>query len=87
MIVESKFPPGTPVRVREVTRMRDDDFVTETVGVVVSWGDKPTGSWYAHGKNDKLWLRRLTLRKADGELTTVVVDDQTYVAKLEAAKS
>lgn len=83
-IVEAKFPPGTPVCVRQVTRMRADDFVTETVGVIESWEDKPTGSWYAHGKDDKLWLRRLTLRKADGEITQIVVDDQTHIAKLEA---
>jgi len=83
-IVESRFPPGTPVCVREVTRLRDDSYEAETIGVVESWSVKPTGSWYAHGKDKRLWLRRLTLRKPDGELTQIVVDDYTYIAKLEA---
>lgn len=83
--VAAKFPPGTPVCVRQVTRMRAENFETEVVGVVEAWEDKPTGSWYAHGQDHKLWLRRLKLRKADGEITLIVVDDQTYLAKLEAA--
>jgi len=85
--VAAKFPPGTPVCVRQVTRMRAEDFETETVGVVETWEDLPTGSWYAHGKDHKLWLRRLKLRKSDGEISVIVVDDQTYLAKLEAASS
>jgi len=45
----------------------------------------PTGSWFARGKDDRLWLKRLRLRKADGETTVLVVDDGTSIAKLEAA--
>ncbi len=83
-LVEAKFPVGTPVCVRQVTRMRSEDFASEVVGVVESWEDKPTGSWHAAGKDHKLWLRRLKLRKADGECSLIVVDDETYIAKLEA---
>ncbi len=85
--VAAKFPPGTPVCVRQVTRMRTGDFESEVVGVVEAWEDQPTGSWYAHGKDSKLWLRRLKLRKSDGEISLIVVDDETYIAKLEAASS
>ena len=85
--VEAKFPPGTPVCVREVTRMRAEDLESEVIGVVEAWEDQPTGSWHAHGKDSKLWLRRLKLRKSDGEISLIVVDDQTYIAKLEAASS
>jgi len=85
--VAAKFPPGTPVCVRQVTRMRAEDFETEVVGVVEAWEHRPTGSWFAHGKNHKLWLKRLKLRKSDGEITALVIDDQTYIAKREAAKT
>ncbi len=85
MLIETQFPVGTPVCVRQVTRMRGEDFEAEVVGVVESWEDKPTGSWYADGRDHKLWLRRLMLRKADGERTLLVVDDETYIAKLEAS--
>lgn len=81
--VEEMFPQGTPVRVRQVTRRRDGSYRAESVGVVEAWENRPTGSWYAHGKNDKLWLKRLKLRRADGEVTLLVIDDATSIAKLE----
>ncbi len=59
----------------------------EVAGTVVDWVVRPTGSWFAHGKHDKLWLKRLVLRKVDGEETLLIVDDSTQIAKLEAAKS
>jgi hypothetical protein len=86
MVIESLFAAGTPVRVQQRIRRSGQDIVTETFGVVESWGELPTGSWFAHGKNDKLWLKRLCLRKADGEQTMLVIDQDTAIAKLEAVK-
>jgi hypothetical protein len=83
---ESMFPPGTPVCVRQTVRRRDQSYQAEVVGVVEAWEDLPTGSWHAHGRNDKLWLKRLKLRKADGELTLLVIDDSTEIARLEPAR-
>jgi len=85
--IESQFPPGTPVCVRATVRRRDHDSVAEVVGVVESWDVLSTGSWYAHGKNHKLWLPRLKLRKADGEMTLLVIDNATEIARLEAVAS
>jgi len=82
---ESDFPPGTPVCVTETTRHRDESIETRVVGVVQEWEELPTGSWFVHGKNDKLWLKRLRLKKADGEITLLVIDDGTTIARLEAA--
>ena len=84
-VYEAAFPPGTPVCVTETTLLRDQPIETRIIGVVQEWEDMPTGSWYARGKNDKLWLKRLRLRKADGEITLLVVDDGTAIARLEAA--
>jgi hypothetical protein len=86
-VMEARFPPGTPVCVRETIERRGEATEVETVGVVESWEDLPTGSWYAHGKNDRLWLQRLKLRKADGEITLLVVDNRTAIAKLEPLKA
>lgn len=86
MTPESLFPPGTPVRVTQTIARRDGDYHAEVVGVVEAWQDRPTGSWYAHGRHDKLWLRRLSLRQHDGELTVLVVDDGTTIARLEPAQ-
>ena len=82
-MMESQFPPGTPVCVRQVVEHRIQDIETEVVGVIEAWTDEPTGAWHAHGKQHKLWLKRLKLRKSDGELVVLVVDDGTSIAKLE----
>jgi len=82
---EVEFPPGTPVRVRSHTQRRGRSLEAEVVGVVESWEILPTGSWFSHGKKDRLWLRRLKLRKVDGEITFLVIDDGTSVARLEPA--
>ncbi len=82
---ETLFPPGTPVCVKQRVCRREGDIEVEVVGVVEGWEEAPTGSWYAHGRGARLWLKRLRLRKADGELTLLVVDDSTQIAKLEVA--
>ncbi len=93
---QSLFPPGTPVCVRQVVVRRGEPLVAETVGVVEAWSEEPTGSWHAHGKEPqsgpavaewrgrKLWLDRLRLRKVDGEVALLVIDDATQIARLEA---
>lgn len=77
------FPPGTPVRVVQRIERRGKPYESEVVGMVESWENQPTGSWFAHGKNDRLWLQRLRLRKADGEATVLVIDDHTSIARIE----
>ena len=84
---ESHFPTGTRVRVEQVIDYRSDPVTSETTGVVEAWEELPTGSWHAHGKNSKLWLTRLKLRKKDGELTLLVIDDRTTITRLETESS
>ena len=81
------FPPGTPVCVRQTVERRGRPIEAEVIGVVEAWAELPTGSWYAHSPKGKLCLTRLKLRKADGEITLLVIDDSTTIAKLEAAPS
>ncbi len=83
---ETDFPPGTPVRVKQVTERRGRPLEAEVVGVVEAWEELPTGCWYAYGKQGKLWLKRLKLRKVDGEVSLLVIDRGTHIAKLEAAR-
>ena len=80
---DSQFPPGTPVRVRQSIVLRGRNSEAEAVGVIDAWEELPTGSWYAHGKDHKLWLQRLKLRKVDGEITLLIVDNNTSIAALE----
>lgn len=66
--------PGQRVRVVQTVDTREGPWRTEVEGEVVSCRPQPTGSWFAHGKNDKLWLQRLRLRRADGELIDLVLE-------------
>ena len=87
MMYESHFPPGTQVKVEQIIDHRSDPITSETIGVVEAWEELPTGSWHAHGKDGKLWLSRLKLRKEDGELTLLVIDDSTTITRLETESS
>ena len=71
--------PGATVRVTQQIAARDHTWTSDIRGTVVDFTQKQTGSWYAHSKDDKLWLDRLTLRKDDGELTTLILDDYSRV--------
>lgn len=65
--LDLRLKPGQRVRVRQTIRTREGDWQTELEGEVVVCEPRPTGSWFAHGKNDRLWLARLILCKSDGE--------------------
>jgi hypothetical protein len=82
--MNTKLIPGTQVRVIQQIAALDHSFSSEIRGTVVDFSQQETGSWYAHGKDDKLWLDRLTLRKADGELITLNLDKYSVV-ELEPA--
>jgi len=65
---------GQTVKVIQQIVQRDEVWSLETLGEVVKVEQSKTGSWYAHGKDDKLWLDRLHLRKDDGEIVVCNLD-------------
>src|SRR5690242_16101319 len=77
--------PGARVKVVQQIAARDYAWTSEVVGTVVEYRQKQTGSWYAHSKDDKLWLDRLLIRKDDGELTTLNLDDYSHIEILSDA--
>lgn len=77
--------PGQRVRIVQRIARREGDWMVEVCGEVLSVDEQPTGSWYAHAKDDKLWLRRVRLRKDDGDITTLTVDQHTDVQVLPSA--
>ena len=78
---------GQRVRIYQEIDRREGNWQHEVMGTVVSAEAEKTGSWHAAGKDDKLWLNRIRLRKDDGELTTVVVDQHSRVEVLGEAAS
>ena len=77
--IRTKLVSGADVTVTQQIAARDYTWTSEVRGTVVRYDQQQTGSWYAHSKNDKLWLDRLTLRKSDGELTTLNLDEYSVV--------
>jgi hypothetical protein len=73
-VIRNPLRPGTRVRVTQQIAARHYSLASEVRGTVVLHEQKATGSWYAHSKDDKLWLDRLLIRKDDGELTTLNLD-------------
>lgn len=82
--LRKQLVPGAKVKVLQQIAARDYSWNSEISGTIVEFKQEQTGSWYAHSKDDKLWLDRLTLRKPDGELTTLNLDGFSVV-KIESA--
>lgn len=77
--IRRQLTPGAQVTVTQQVPHRDRVWVTSVSGTVVSFEQRPTGSWFAHAKDKRLWLDRLVLRKPDGELTTLSLDQYSRV--------
>jgi len=73
--IRKQIVPGAMVEVTQQIPHRDRVWTQVVRGTVISYQQKQTGSWFAHSKNDRLWLDRLVIRKEDGELTTLILDE------------
>jgi hypothetical protein len=71
--------PGVRVRVTQQIAARHYALTSEIRGTILEYNQKSTGSWYAHSKDDRLWLDRLLIKKDDGELTTLNLDEYTRI--------
>lgn len=85
--LRSRLAPGAKVRVTQQIAARDYTWTSDVAGTVLEYRQKQTGSWYAHSKDDKLWLDRLLIRKDDGELTTLNLDEFSVVEIVQNAPS
>ncbi len=54
-----------------------------TCGKVVRLEQGKTGSWFAHAKDDKLWLDRLIIEKDNGEIAAINLDQYTHIEVLD----
>jgi|TARA_B100000959_G_scaffold169856_1_gene177861 hypothetical protein len=70
---------GTRVRVTQQTPLRDRTWTESVEGAVVRFRQATTGSWFAHARDDKLWLDRLELRLDDGELVVLNLDQFSVI--------
>ena len=77
--IRKRIKEGAVVRVTQQIAARHYAWPTVVEGTIVEYAQRQTGSWYAHSRGEKLWLDRLVLRKADGEISTLNLDEFSSV--------
>jgi len=70
---------GMRIRVTQQVMRGANSSTVSVEGEVLRVGQQKTGSWFAHAKDKKLWLDRVELRRDDGELVTVNLDQYSVV--------
>ncbi|MDG2199855.1 MAG: hypothetical protein P8K80_01565 [Phycisphaerales bacterium] len=73
------YQQGTRVRVTQQTPLRDRTWSEVVEGEVMRCRQSKTGSWFAHAKDDQLWLDRMELRLDDGELAVLNLDQYSVI--------
>lgn len=76
---QSLYKPGQRVRVTQQTPRQSGSLTIAVEGVVVKFEQQKTGSWFAHARDNKLWLDRLEIRRDDGEQIVVNLDQYSRV--------
>ena len=71
--------PGQRIRVTQQMPLRDDTWSNVVEGEVTRYRQAKTGSWFAHAKDDQLWLDRLELQLDDGEIVTLNLDQYSVI--------
>ena len=80
----ASYSPGTKVRVTQQVPRLTGVMVTTVEGAVMKYEQAKTGSWYAHSRDHKLWMDRLTVRKNDGEIVVCNLDQYSSVEMIGA---
>ncbi|QDU72003.1 hypothetical protein [Mucisphaera calidilacus] len=81
---QDQFEPGTRVTVTQQIVSRSLPMSQPVTGTVVRYEQSRTGSWFAHAKDNQLWLDRLVLRMDDGETVVLNLDAYSHVARADA---
>lgn len=84
-LLNEMFEAGQRVRITQQVPRQSGTHTITVEGTVLRFGQATTGSWFAHSKDKKLWLDRLELKKDDGELVVVNLDQYSRVEILAAA--
>ena len=74
-----RLVPGATVEVVQQILHGDDVWTTSVRGTVLAYEQQPTGAWFAHARDDKLWLDRLVICKDDGEISVLNLDQYAVV--------
>ena len=84
-ITPDTLAPGSRVRITKQVARQGTALTNAVEGTVVKAQQRKTGSWFAHSKDDRLWLDRLEITKDDGEVYICNVDAHTVIEVLAAS--
>ena len=76
--------PGARVRVTQQLPPRDQAWANTVEGVITRYQQAKTGSWFAHARDDQLWLDRLELELDDGEVVVLNLDRYSVIEEIQA---
>ena len=83
MTLHSTVPqPGARVRVTQQLAQRDRVWTNTVEGTLMRYQQSKTGSWFAHAKDDTLWLDRIEIKLDDGELTILNLDQYSVIEEI-----
>ena len=74
--------PGARVRVTQQLPLRDQAWASTVEGIITRYQQAKTGSWFAHARDDQLWLDRLELELDDGEVVVLNLDRYTVIEEI-----
>ncbi len=78
-----QFLPGTRVRVTQHVRVGHRRWLTQIEGVVIGEGRRPVGGIEMGGKAAYCRQPTLMLKRDDGEITELAVDEHTQVESIK----
>jgi hypothetical protein len=77
-----RYAPGARLRVTQYVRVGHRQWTTEVEGVVETEGHRPVGGMEMGGKASYVFQPTLRLRRDDGEVTVVALDEDSRVLEL-----
>ena len=80
-----QYQQGTRVRVTQHVRVGHRRWLTQVEGVVAREGRRPVGGIEMGGKASYCHQKTLQLKRDDGEVTEIAVDEETQVQTITAA--
>ncbi len=82
-----QYSPGARLRVTQYVRVGHRRWLTQVEGVVVHESRRPVGGIEMGGKASYCHQKTLQLKRDDGELTVVTIDQGTRIETLAATVS
>jgi hypothetical protein len=80
-----KYTPGTRLRVTQYVRVGHRRWLTQVEGVVEGEGRRPVGGIEMGGKASYCQQETLRLRRDDGEITEIALDEESRIETVSSA--